>query len=372
MSEKKKSMKSPFGVRFAIWSGSFFLSLLLIWLIGFVLKDVGDFGGVDRAEVSNKYVGEDLAARDKALREQLAQVSWKIKQSQEREKFLTDNIGSSRQTIEQMRDLQRLSLEKTGDVPQEQQDALSEAETAFLRDQASLRTIRDELIAQRERKLETEREHSGVKARMSEKRREADLEYFALVQKQRTMTGLLKLGILLPAVFAAAWLFARKRSGPFAPLVYAVCIAVACHLIWVIHSHFPMRFFKYVYVLAAILIVLRILWTLIRGAIRPSASLLLKRYREAYRKAQCPVCGHPILRGTAQLIEMATQGRIHRRVSLNINTGMEDEERPYTCPSCGETLFEECKSCSRVRHALLPSCQHCGTMKDNTLNPDLP
>lgn len=364
MSEKRKSAKSPFGVRLAIWSGSIFLSLLFIWLIGFVLSDVGDFKELNRAEVTRKYVGEQLEARDKALRAQLEQVNWKIKQSEESEKFLSGSIDSSRQTIEQMRDLQRLSLEKTGDVPPEQQDALSEAETAFLRDQASLKTTRDELRTQRERKLEAEREHSGVKAQMNERRREADLEYFTLFKKQRTMTGLLKLGILLPAVFAAAWLFARKRSGAFAPIVHAVGIAVACHLTWIIHSHFPMEFFKYVYILAAILIVLRMLWALIGSAVRPSAALLLKRYREAYRKAQCPVCGHPILRGTAQLVEMAVQGRIHKRVSLNVNTGLEEEERPYTCPSCGETLFEECGSCRRVRHALLPSCRHCGTMKE--------
>ena len=52
-----------------------------------------------------------------------------------------------------------------------------------------------------------------------------------------------------------------------------------------------------------------------------------------------------------------------RRVACVIAKEIRDEVQ-CVCPCCGSVLFEECASCHKIRHAMLPSCSHCGAEKD--------
>jgi predicted RNA-binding Zn-ribbon protein involved in translation (DUF1610 family) len=187
----------------------------------------------------------------------------------------------------------------------------------------------------------------------------ARVEYNRLVRRREILAAFLKLAILLPALVAAVWLFVRKRSGAFAPVVYAFDVAVLWRMILVIHEHFPKEYYKYVYVVASIAAVVSLLRLLIRSLTRPSPAMLLKRRREAYRKGQCPVCAYPIARGEEARLVQTARALGARRVQVLLS-GENSEESPYVCPSCGERLFEECPSCREIRHALLPHCRHCG------------
>jgi predicted RNA-binding Zn-ribbon protein involved in translation (DUF1610 family) len=40
------------------------------------------------------------------------------------------------------------------------------------------------------------------------------------------------------------------------------------------------------------------------------------------------------------------------------------QPEPYTCPSCGTSLYAKCEKCGQIRHTLLPYCEHCGTQKE--------
>ncbi len=113
-------------------------------------------------------------------------------------------------------------------------------------------------------------------------------------------------------------------------------------------------------ILAALLLVARILVYLLRSMAFPKLDSLLKQYREAYEHFLCPVCSYPIRRGPLKSL-FWTRTSLKK---LKLPTGdAAAAEEPYICPVCATPLFEECPACKRLRHSLLPACVHCGAEK---------
>ena len=126
------------------------------------------------------------------------------------------------------------------------------------------------------------------------------------------------------------------------------------------HEHFPRKYFKYVLIVVAIVVVARVLVYLLRVMAYPKMDYLLKQYREAYERFLCPVCGFPIRRGPLRYL-FWTRSTV-KKLQLAPEARMAPEET-YVCPSCATRLFEECESCRKVRHSLLPACVHCAAEK---------
>ncbi|GIT12996.1 MAG: hypothetical protein CM1200mP34_4020 [Verrucomicrobiales bacterium] len=117
----------------------------------------------------------------------------------------------------------------------------------------------------------------------------------------------------------------------------------------VMWDHFPRDFFKYIAILATILILGAFLAWAIRSASRPRKATLLKRHREAYQKHRCPVCDFPILRGAFRHAVSTKRGPKPTGEALG-----QAEPTRYTCPACGEGLFDLCGDCGEVTQTLLP------------------
>jgi len=356
---RKQSVQSPLALRLFIWFAGALFAVLLVWLLGFVLDDVGRFKTVDSRAIELQVIGEENVERQKELGTRINEVQREIQAVEERRVFRKDNVNSSREILNQMLELERMNLEKNVPVSPDQQNAVAQAERAFLENQQAYQEAGQDLLARQQAKRELEASLADLDKEINDKRQEAQKEIRQLSERRDLIGAGLKFLVLLPVLALAAWLFLEKRSGPFAPLVYATGFAVLWRLVWVIHEHFPTRYYKYIFLVAALAAVLQILLVLIRAAVRPAQSVLLKRYREGYRKGQCPVCAYPIFRGAAQLAHLARQGARGGKIALSVAPGIE-EDGPYVCPSCGERLFETCASCSKTRHALLPNCQHCG------------
>ena len=113
-------------------------------------------------------------------------------------------------------------------------------------------------------------------------------------------------------------------------------------------------------VAAAIVVVIGILHFLIRRIANPGREWLINQYREAYQKHQCPVCCYPIERGAFRQALWTSKGPKAVFAATVAENADSRKETPYTCPSCGTVLFNECDSCHRIRHSLLPYCEHCG------------
>jgi predicted RNA-binding Zn-ribbon protein involved in translation (DUF1610 family) len=97
---------------------------------------------------------------------------------------------------------------------------------------------------------------------------------------------------------------------------------------------------------------------LIRMMSSPQQTWLLKQYKEAYKKLICPTCEYPITPGLFKFILHFQQTK-----SANIDTRGLPALEKYSCPGCGQQLFEKCVGCEKTRHSLLPYCESCGIHK---------
>lgn len=358
MPERAKQTKSPWGLRLFTWTGSGFFSLLLIWLLGFMLSDVGRFRVVDRSEFEDRYISAELRQREEALEDEIRDLEREIEAAGERRDYLRDSVATEQRTMNQLMDLQGRSLDEGVALSAAQQAVMSNAQQSFFTRQSEYSQVIENLLGLRARRRDVDGRLTELQDEIGELRESSWAEYSVEKEKRDMQAALLKILLLLPVILLAAWLFLKKRSGAFAPLVYATGLAVLYRLIVVIHDYFPSRYYKYIFLVTAIAVVLKILLSLIRSAVAPHARVLIKRYREAYDRSQCPFCAYPILRGSAEDVHAAKRVG-GKKLAITLKPARGDAQ-PYTCPACSQTLFEACGACGKVRHALLPSCMHCG------------
>ena len=359
----QSSIKSTWSLRMLIWLGSALLSILFIWLIGFLLHDAGGFRKVDYDALRRAVVNADSEKKLAGMEAALAENNRQIATAEERAQFQRGMADNSRTTLDQMLELQKATLARGESISAEQQQALVEGQKSFLANQSAFETEEGKALELKSAKRQCEAEIAAVRSEIEAQKQIVDKKFRAETERRDLQAGFLKIAILMPMVIAAAWLFIGKRQSHLMPLILAFGVAVFWRLIWVIHEHFPTNYQKYIVIAVAIVVLIRLLTYLIRIASQPNPAQMLKRYREAYtsRKQECPVCGFPIQRASptaSQGVEL--QGKSGGHNVLIAMTGFDTGETPYTCPSCGTMLFETCRACGKVRHSLLPACRHCG------------
>lgn len=345
--------------RVLVWSCSILLTLLVFWLLGFVLKDIGRLPGPSWSQFETERLEPRLRATDKDLADQVSALERDRENILRRQQLLRDSTASSQKTLGQLIELLRISMEQDRALPDEQQQALVDSQQLFLanqrRDQElneSLATLQEQIAALRER----QRVHSET---FSEAQRKLRAEFRPLEQWHRLKVAAIKVGVLTPLLLVGAFLFARHRGSAYAPMVYALDLALLVKTFQVMHEYFPSEYFKYILIVSSLAVIGGVLARLLGMVARPSRDARFKQYREAYESFVCPICRYPIRRGPLRF--MSWTSRSLRRVSQPVGS---DQNEPYTCPSCATPLFAKCAQCGVVRHALLPACEHCGATQD--------
>lgn len=367
---KGQRIKSPLGLRIFTWFGGVMLAVLLIWLMGMALHDIGSFREVRRDTYEAQQIPREQVDLQRSLQRKIDVIKRKSQSEREQANLKKEQAETAKQTLTSLVQLERADVEKGVPVSEERQAAVNAAQQRLLDAQDAHNKRIESIAALSAEQADLAAQLRDVDADIQKGRNRANQLYYDEMRKLHFQAGMLKILILLPVVAVAGWFFAKKRKTPLAPIAWSVGAAVLWELISVIHMHFPNKLGKYVFLLTAVLVVLRLLMMLIRSAIRPSVNTLVKRYREAYRKAQCPVCGYPMAIGKAPFARMAQLLATKRfTVAAPAEAGT---ERPYTCPSCGEPLFEECADCGKLRHSLLPSCTHCGATKELSVSAEDP
>ena len=350
----------PRALRFA----SFFLSLLLaslfVWLLGFVLNDIDDLEGPAYRTVEAQHVDPDLTTRERDLSEQINVMKAGVRRQEELQDDLRRSMENAKQVMQQMMDLHRLALEQELPPTDADRSTLAEAQQRFLDSQAAYEAANARITTANEQLYSLGREVADVNATIREQQEPARDAYDDLNRAHRFRVASFKLAFIVPLFLLSAWGFARQKQSPYRPILLALLSASFWKLGVVMHEHFPREFFKYIAIVAAIVIVLGFLVWVVRKASRPDAELLIARYREAYRSHLCPACAHPIARGPLRFAVWTRKGpRLASGAPVGHDEGVAPET-PYSCPSCGTTLFEPCGSCGAARHALLPFCEGCG------------
>ena len=374
MSEDEKAATPPSPMPRSVRIGSFLLSMLLtvlvVWLLGFVLGDIGAIDGPDFQAVVKEHVDPALRGEAEGLELRIDEIEAGVARKQELQGDLGRSMGNARETMQQMMALQRLALERQVPPTETERDALTTAQQRFLDAQDRFEAANAEIAKSNEEKFQLRQNLKAVNATIDAQEKPARDVFAQRRQVHEFKVASLKLAVIVPLFLLAAWAFARRRNSAYRPILFALLAATFWKLGRVMFDHFPREFFKYIAIVAVIAIVLAFLIWILNKTARPNRELLIARYREAYRGHLCPVCAYPIARGPLRFAFWTRKGP---RLPAGAGSPADRDsanETPYACPSCGTTLFAACRKCDAPRHTLLPFCDQCGDeLADGPLAP---
>lgn len=355
--------RGPWFHRFLIWLFAIGVSVLSFWLLGYIVRDIDAIQGPDYQAMESSMLDTALVDRRKALADEIDDTKRSIANLNERRLLLQNTISTSQQTMHQLLDLQRLSIEKAAELSDEQESALTENLDLFLTNQTQAQEFNAQLSELNLKSQDLQAKADDVEAEINLAQQPILEAFNAELRDHRWRLGIYKLAVLLPLLLISAFLFIRKSAGNYAPLVYATGVALAARVLLVMHEHFPAIYFKYILIVASLVIATAILVRLLRTVANPRGDWLLKQYREAYTNFLCPICEFPIRRGPLRYVSWTPRSlrRLLARTSLSDSATSED--KPYTCPSCSTELFKTCSRCEATRYALLPACDKCGAIE---------
>lgn len=355
---RKQKPKGPWIHRFSIRLFTVILAVLVYWVLGFLVEDIESIKGPQFDEIEKQHVDQRLVERQKQLTADIAGADRAITNKNDEMRIVSDSSQNLQLTINQLIELQKLTVQKSVTLPKAEQTNLSESLTHFLGSQKQYQTHNAELSKLTEQKRTLESEKIGIEKKIEQQREPAKKEYQRLREKHDLRLAVFQLLILIPLLAVGAFLIVKKSGSVYFPLFLGYGAATLLKVSLVIHKYFPARYFKYIFVLGLLIAVVKLLIYFIRVVSFPKAQWLTKQYREAYERFLCPVCEYPIRTGPRKFLFWT------RRTVNNIVLPKEaQEEKVYSCPACGTGLFEECSGCHNIRHALLPYCQHCNAEK---------
>jgi len=357
--ETPSKPKSPWIHRFAIRLFTVILAILVYWLLGFLVEDIGSIGGPAYEKIEKRHVDQGLVEKQKVIDAGIAEADRNIQNKREEMRIVAESSQNLQRTVNQLLDLQKLAVEKGVALPEAEQGNLAASQSHFLESQKQYQALSVELSQLMMQKRQMEQEKRTNETLINEQREPARQEYWKLTEKHKLRLAFLQLLILIPLLALGAFLILKKRDSIYFPLFLGYGAATLLKVSLVIHEYFPSRYFKYVLVIGLLVAVGKVLVHFIRMAAFPKAQWLNRQYREAYERFLCPVCEYPIRTGPRKFLFWT-----RRTVNKAMPSGSETPpDEPYACPSCGTALFEKCGECGQIRHALLPHCQHCNAEK---------
>lgn len=358
--DAKHKPKGPWINRFVTRLFTVVLGALIFWFLGFLVQDIKSIRGPQYNEIEKRHVDQFLVERKGSLEKQIADLDRNLGNRREEQRVVGDSSQNLQRTINQLIELQKLSIQKNITLSESEQENLGVSLNGFLESQQKYQELNTGISRLMAEKRGLEDERTDIDRRIDQQRRPARAEYNQLSKRHRLRLAGLQLAILVPLLAVGTILIIKKRVSIYFPLFLAFGGATLLKVALVIHEYFPTRYVKYILITVLLLAVARLLIYFIRVVAFPGARWLTKQYREAYERFLCPVCEYPIRIGPRRFLYW-TRRTVNKIMPQKEQAG---EEEPYTCPSCGTLLFEKCLSCQSIRHSLLPHCRHCGAEKE--------
>lgn len=346
--------------RFAIRVFTIALAVLIFWVLGFLVDDIRSIPGPDYDTIEKQHLDKDLVAKQRDLRQQVEDLARQIENQTEQQSIVGDSSRNLQQTIDQLIELQKLGMERNIAFSDTEQANFTSSLNLFLANQRKYQELSQTLSDMLERKQKLVLQGQQTELEIERQRQPASDEFERLSESHRLRLAFLQLAILVPILVVVAVLIFKQRASIYFPLFLAFGAAAVIKVALVVHEYFPSRYFKYILIGGLLVVVARMLIYFIRTIAFPKTQWLVRQYREAYERFLCPVCEYPIRIGPRRFL-FWTRRTVNKMV---VSGDRDDQEEVYTCPSCGSNLFEECASCHKVRHALLPNCSHCGVAKE--------
>jgi predicted RNA-binding Zn-ribbon protein involved in translation (DUF1610 family) len=357
--DKIDEKKGPRGYRFLVTTLNIVLALLLYWLLGFLMNDISDQPGPVLEEIQKKYQDPVLVKQKETFNKQFSKLSSTIEEHHQQQTILQTSINSYRDTMNQLLDLQKASIQKGMTFSPESQNNLQNVTNLYLDYQKRFQNLNSSITKDNLEVQQLQNKIKEIDDQLSIQNEKAYKEYNdSWIKHNWAMAGL-QLLVLIPLLLITAYLFKSYRHSIYKPMIVAAGVAVFLKIAMVMHEYFPSYIFKYLLILALLYITAITLISMLRMIAAPKPDWLQKQYREAYQKLLCPICQFSIKPSITKFFPTE-----NKNIVPMSNYSYLDKVDAYTCPSCGESLFEKCTNCSHVRHSLLMYCDYCGIKKE--------
>ncbi|MCX7626154.1 MAG: hypothetical protein N2Z21_08090 [Candidatus Sumerlaeaceae bacterium] len=342
------------------------LAMLVYWLLDMLTYDLNRVSWLMREEIEKRHVRQELVVQVASLRRQIDELARRIASEQEKIKVEEGGFLNIQRTMDQLIQLQRLQLEQKMAVNQGDQQNLNKIVESFRASHATIQQLRQNILDLQDKKTDVEGQLAKLEEELNHQRDYASHEFLKLQRHyQRAVAALQVIGLLALVGFGVRFR-QRKPASPYAPVLLGLSLAATAKMVIILREHLPPQIFQYAMLAGLIVIVIRLLVYVVRSLQCPKKELLLRQFREAYEHFLCPVCEYPIRIGPRRFLYW-TRYTVKKAPLAAGCVGRADEtlsgEEIYTCPVCGTSIFEECPSCHRIRHAKLPFCSHCGAEK---------
>lgn len=119
--------RGPWSHRVLIVFFAVALGILFLWLLSFLVGDIGRIEGPDQSKFFEGRLDKKLVAANEELGEQISETRARIAKQKERQQLLQRSTAASRETMEQLLEFQKLSIEKNVKPSDEEQKALAES-----------------------------------------------------------------------------------------------------------------------------------------------------------------------------------------------------------------------------------------------------
>lgn len=354
---------APGALRWTLYLLNALFTVLLVYLLGFMLQDIVHLEGPDRTAINKQFLTPSLPDQIDSLNEEIADLEAQIQRQKEIQDNLRRSMENARTTMQEMMSLYRLSLERGVNPGESEKEALSTSQQRFLDAQNRFEDANVRISQLDETKHLRQEELQAALEQRERELKPATEEYNRRMKWHNFKVACFKLALIVPLLLLSAFLFYRFRGRPMRPVFGAALVATFWKTGTVMLDRFPREFFKYIAILAAIAIVLAFLFWVVKRITRPPRSTLIDRFREAYVRHRCPICAHPILRGPLKHAILSRK-KLHPPTAPGNEPAGESEDPNYVCPSCGTRLYEPCENCRASRHSLLPFCAQCGQAKE--------
>jgi predicted RNA-binding Zn-ribbon protein involved in translation (DUF1610 family) len=335
------------------------LAILVYWFLGFILDDISQHPGPSYRAIEDAYLSAPLVQKKAALLKASNQLKENIQTQQQQLNITQTSIRSYRDTMNQLLDLQKVSIQKSLPVSPESEKSLKDVIKLYLSYQQQFQALNQSLSQQNLQQQTLVKQINDTEGQLSKQSAEAWKHY---QQKEMThhwqMAGI-QLLVLIPLLLLGLYGMRKYQLTIYKSLWIAINCAITLKIVCVLHEHFPSTAFNYILIITLIVITIRLLISMLRMSTAPKLDWLLKQYRESYQKLECPICQFSIQPGYLKLM----MPQLFLKESVAMNAQYLEKIHDYHCPCCGEKLFEKCSGCAHTRHSLLLYCDHCGAEK---------
>ncbi|MEI6074715.1 MAG: hypothetical protein WCS94_04020 [Verrucomicrobiota bacterium] len=137
--------RGPWSHRLLVYFFTVLFGILIYWLLGFAMRDIGTWPGPDYSDVEKSLSDARVAQEAATINSQIDDANRATASWQQRQKVLRDSTSNSEKTMNQLLELQRLTLQISLAPSPDESKALAESQRLFLANQTKYQEMNDQI-----------------------------------------------------------------------------------------------------------------------------------------------------------------------------------------------------------------------------------